>query len=277
MLKGDLAKDYDLILVPSQRNSKTLVFDIPKADKPLAYQKSAKFKFLGDYGSTDDISGGMGGVGVAEFQKYVDEGGLLITLGTSSAFPSDYGLASTIETSSTGAKFYAPGPIVDADIVEPEHPVFYGYTAKTVPVRYANGPLLSLTTEMDKNNVLMRFPGRRETRAERSVQWCGRHQEQSRDCGSPGGQRGDRDVHDQPCMALAERWRVPHDLQLPDELSKSRSGSSGHFGTVAQGCRRGAIGRERQTALASALPASAKSAVKLHNRERFVLLRRNQV
>ena len=160
VLQGDLQKDYDLVLIPTQaRSAKALVFDIPKSDKPLSYEKTAQFKFLGDYGSSPDISGGMGGAGVAEFQKFVDGGGMLVTLGASSAFPPDFGLTPTIETSNTGAKFYAPGPMVDADILHPENPIFYGYSAKTVPVRYANGPLLRMTEEMDKADVLMRFPG----------------------------------------------------------------------------------------------------------------------
>ena len=33
-------------------------------------------------------------------------------------------------------QFYAPGPIVDAEILKPEHPIFYGYDKKMVPVRY---------------------------------------------------------------------------------------------------------------------------------------------
>jgi hypothetical protein len=147
-------------LIPNQaRSAKQLIIDIPKADKPLAYKKTDKFKFLGDYGSSDDISGGMGAAGVVEFQKFAEAGGLLVTLGTSSAFPVDLGLAPTIETSNTSARFYAPGPIVDADILHPENPIFYGYSAKTVPVRYANGPLFRMSAEMDKNDVLMRFPG----------------------------------------------------------------------------------------------------------------------
>ena len=158
--QGDLAKDYDLILIPNQaRNAKALVIDIPKEDKPLAYLKTEKFKFLGDYGSSDDITGGMGAVGVAEFEKFVEAGGVLVTLGTSSEFPPEFGLTGTMDTSSPSAKLYAPGPIVEADIVHPENPIFYGYTAKTVPVRYANGPLLRMSEEMDKNDVLMRFPG----------------------------------------------------------------------------------------------------------------------
>ena len=160
VLQGNLAKDYDLILIPTQaRSAKALVFDIPKADKPLSYEKSDKFKFLGDYGSSPDITGGMGAAGVAEFQKFVEAGGLLVTLGASSSFPPDFALTPTIDTSNTGAHFYAPGPIVDADIVHPENPIFYGYSAKTVPVRYANGPLFRMSEEMDKNDVLMRFPG----------------------------------------------------------------------------------------------------------------------
>jgi hypothetical protein len=160
VLQGNLAKDYDLILIPNQvRSAKQLIVGIPKEDKPLAYEKNDKFKFLGDYGSSPDISGGMGAAGVVEFEKFTDAGGLLVTLGTSSAFPPEFGLAPTIETSNPGAHFYAPGPIVDADILRPENPIFYGYSAKTVPVRYANGPLFRMSAEMDKNDVLMRFPG----------------------------------------------------------------------------------------------------------------------
>ena len=27
-------------------------------------------------------------------------------------------------------QFYAPGPIVEAEIIRPSHPIFYGYTGK---------------------------------------------------------------------------------------------------------------------------------------------------
>ncbi|MGA8530321.1 MAG: hypothetical protein WB622_11450, partial [Acidobacteriaceae bacterium] len=158
--QGDLAKDYDLIVIPTQvRNPRDLVFGIPREGQPLAYEKTDRFKFLGDYGSSPDITGGMGPAGVEEFQRFVEGGGLLVTLGASSSFPPDFGLTPTIETSNPGGKFYAPGPIVQADILRPENPIFYGYSDKTVPVRYANGPLLRMSETMDKNDVLMRFPG----------------------------------------------------------------------------------------------------------------------
>jgi hypothetical protein len=160
VLKGDLHSSYDLILIPNQaRNAKALVTDIPKGKIPLAYTKTDKYKFLGDYGSSDDITGGMGAQGVAELQKFTEQGGLLVTLGTSSFFPPDFGITPRIDTGTPTSKFYAPGPIIEAEITKPANPIFYGYTGTTIPVRWANGPLFKMEPEQNKDDVLMRFPG----------------------------------------------------------------------------------------------------------------------
>jgi hypothetical protein len=84
----------------------------------------------------------MGLAGAAELQKFVDEGGLLITMGVSSFFPADFGLAKGVSASSPNPGFYAPGPYVNSEILMPNHPTMFGYTQKTLPVRYAGGPLL---------------------------------------------------------------------------------------------------------------------------------------
>jgi hypothetical protein len=89
----------------------------------------------------------------------VDEGGLLITLGVASAFPPEFGLTRKVESARTSAAFYAPGPIINANVVRPLHPVFYGYTETTVPVRWANGPLLTVPRDDREQQVLMTFPG----------------------------------------------------------------------------------------------------------------------
>ncbi len=57
------------------------------------------------------------------------------------------------------AAFYAPGPIVQAEILRPRDPIFYGYTEKTIPVRWANGPLLTVPEQDREQQMLMRFPG----------------------------------------------------------------------------------------------------------------------
>ncbi len=159
--QGNLRGSYDVIVVPNQgRGSKGLVYDIePRPGKPLAYTKSDQFKSLGMYGSSEDITGGMGLEGVVEFRKFVEAGGTLITLGTASAFPADFGITRTVEAARTTPAFYAPGPIVQAEILRTASPIFYGYTEKTIPVRWANGPLLTVPEKDREAQVLMRFPG----------------------------------------------------------------------------------------------------------------------
>jgi hypothetical protein len=158
--QGNLRAAYDVILVPNQgRSGKGLVFDIDPKRKPLAYTKTEEFKSHGVYGESEDITGGMGLAGAMEFEKFLSAGGLLVTLGQASFFPPEYGLTRTIEAGRTSPAFYAPGPIVEAEILKPTHPIFYGYSNKMVPVRYANGPLLNVPERDKEQQVLMRFQG----------------------------------------------------------------------------------------------------------------------
>ena len=158
--EGDLWSDYDVILIPNQgRTGKGLVFDVDPRAAPLAYTKTDQYRFLGDYGSAEDITGGIGIEGVLEFQRFVDAGGVLVTLGSASYFPPDFGLTRAINARRPGSGFYAPGPIVEAEILKPTHPIFYGYEKPKISVRYANGPLLQGPRRYRDDWVLMRFPG----------------------------------------------------------------------------------------------------------------------
>ena len=122
--------------------------------------KDPKYKFLGMYGESPDITGGMGGEGVDAFAKFLDAGGTLVTMGTASRFPADLGLARTVDASATtSANFYAPRPLVNAEVLRLDHPVFYGYTDKVMPIKYIQGqPLLSVA-ESDRGTVLARYVG----------------------------------------------------------------------------------------------------------------------
>jgi hypothetical protein len=170
--RGDLKNEYDVIVIPNQAgNAKRLVFDIESRGTPLAYKKSDQFRNLGMYGESDDITGGMGIEGVAEFDKFVKAGGVLVTLGTASYFPAEFGLAPKVDAARTSSQFYSPGAIIDAEILHPENPIFYGYDQKMIAVRYGSGPLLTVQTNANPfagsgappppppSGVLMRYPG----------------------------------------------------------------------------------------------------------------------
>jgi len=158
--QGNLRGSYDVILIPSQggRAGKSIVYDIESKGKPLAYVRSPDFPSLGMYGESEDISGGIGLEGLLELEKFVRQGGVLITLGAASYLPPEFGLTRTVEAAHPTAQFYAPGPIVQTEITRPTHPIFYGYGEKTMAVRYANGPLLRVPEE-GRGWVLMRYTG----------------------------------------------------------------------------------------------------------------------
>ena len=82
--KGNLRKKYDVILMAAQNINRQAVLQAPAA-RPQPYQKSEKYKFLGMYGETPDMSGGFGQDGVDAFAKFLEAGGTLIAAGAASA------------------------------------------------------------------------------------------------------------------------------------------------------------------------------------------------
>ena len=158
LTKGNLRADYDVIVMPTQTATRQAIFQ-PPAARPVPYVKDAKYKFLGMYGESPDITGGMGGQGVDAFAKFLDGGGTLIAMGDAVRFPADLGLARTVDASgSTSRDFYAPRPIVNAEVLRLDHPVFYGYTERIMPVKYLGGPLMSVGAP-DQSAVLARYVG----------------------------------------------------------------------------------------------------------------------
>ncbi len=145
--QGNLRSKYDVIVMPHQgTNGRSLVHEQPKLSKPLPYKKNDTFKSLGFYAETDDVRGGMGLEGAAEFARFVEGGGVLLTMGVSSFFPTEFGLTRSVDAQTPSGTWYAPGPYVQTDILQPSHPVLFGYQGqKTLPMRWAGGPLLQAT------------------------------------------------------------------------------------------------------------------------------------
>ena len=157
--KGNLRTDYDVIVMPTQTLTRQSVFQ-PPAARPVPYQKDPKYRFLGMYGESPDITGGMGGEGVDAFAKFLDAGGTLVTMGTASRFPADLGLARTVDAAAvSSASFYAPRPLVNAEVLRLDHPVFYGYTDKMMPIKYIQGQPLLAVADADRGTVLARYVG----------------------------------------------------------------------------------------------------------------------
>src|SRR6185436_3459702 len=103
--EGNLRAKYDVLLMPHIGGSAVSQVNgmARTGTAPLPYKKTEATPNLAYLDSSDDIRGGMGIEGLAELVKFVEQGGLLITEGsTATNFP-EYGITTgiTLEQPST--------------------------------------------------------------------------------------------------------------------------------------------------------------------------------
>lgn len=170
--KGNLKADYDVIIMAAQQLGRAQVMQKPAA-RPSPYLPSEKFKFLGMYGETPDTTGGFGQPGVDAFNQFLEGGGTLITAAASTSFPIDFGYAHSIETERvTGVT--EQKPLVEAKIVKPDSPIFYGYekgslgdapceapghSCIVIPVKYSQNQPVFHVGVADQSDIVAEFVG----------------------------------------------------------------------------------------------------------------------
>ncbi len=88
-----LRDKYDVILFgPSTGNALSIVQGLT-GDKPLPWKKTELTPNCGIQDATDDMRGGLELEGVLHLKNFIEDGGLLITLTSSSSLPIHFGLA----------------------------------------------------------------------------------------------------------------------------------------------------------------------------------------
>ena len=131
--KGNLKNDYDVIIMAAQNINRAAVL-APPAARPQPYQKTDKFKFLGMYGETADISGGFGAARRRRDRRSSStRGGTLITTLQAVRYPIEFGFAHGRSTPRIPTGVNAQKPLIKAEIMRTEHPVFYGYDEQDLP------------------------------------------------------------------------------------------------------------------------------------------------
>jgi hypothetical protein len=137
--------------------SRSTVLAEPAA-RAQPYLKSDKYRYLGMYGETIDMSGGFGQAGVDAVMAFLDAGGTLIATEDSITFPIEFGLARSIDRQ-TVAGLNAQKPLVTARIRQPDHPVFYGYEDEVIPVKFGQGQRVFRVGVADEDKVLAEYVG----------------------------------------------------------------------------------------------------------------------
>jgi len=153
--KGRLRARFDVVLFPdSWGDFATLVHGIDPKYGPLAYTRTSEYPSHGFPDASSDITGGMGFAGLLELQRFVDGGGVLVALANAGTVVADGGLARGLRTLSPDA-VRSPGSELRTKVLQPLHPVAYGYDERTSVFR-GNGPLWEVA-DRDRKHVVLQF------------------------------------------------------------------------------------------------------------------------
>ncbi|MGP8034466.1 MAG: M14 family zinc carboxypeptidase, partial [Steroidobacteraceae bacterium] len=145
---GKLHEKYDVLLYGHvDLELAEQIQGLPKAWGPMPFKKTSATPAFGTPAESDDITGGIGYGGLAELERFVGSGGLLITLGSGSMLPLEGGIVRGVRRESGGVPRSAqgggaaaaaasqcaltrtPGSPVRGSFARPEHPIAYGYAA----------------------------------------------------------------------------------------------------------------------------------------------------
>lgn len=141
---ANLRDKYDVIIFgPARGTAQSIVRGVPKRgddEPPIPWQGSALTPNMAQSpDTTADMRGGMGIVGVANLQKFIEGGGLFITIGGNSAVPIEFGITEGVTIQETRA-LQARGSVMSASFADRKSPIAYGY-GETLGVYFNQAPV----------------------------------------------------------------------------------------------------------------------------------------
>lgn len=143
--EGNLRAKYDVIIFPhvggtpiSQVNGMAMT-----GKTPLPYKKTDKTPNLAFVDSADDIRGGMGIEGLTNLVKFVQEGGTLITEGSTATIFPEFGITGGV-TVETPAQLFVRGSILRSKVADKKSPLAYGFDGEDLPVYFNQDPVFNV-------------------------------------------------------------------------------------------------------------------------------------
>lgn len=164
---GGLLERFDVVVVPSQSQLrfKDMVHGIDRKWGPMPYTNTPQYPSHGVIDSSPDITGGMGFGGLQNLQAFVEDGGLLITLGSAGALVSESGIAREV---SRDAPEGMAGSHVKTRILRAEHPVAWGFDEANSYVFHGDLPGFGVR-EYRQGMVVMQYGTQTMAEAEREA------------------------------------------------------------------------------------------------------------
>jgi hypothetical protein len=141
----NLRERYDAIVFgPVGGTSQRIVNGTPVRGEPIPYKGSDAMPNIGaSPDTTDDTRGGMGLQGMLNISKFIDAGGLFVTITGNASIPIDYGLIEGVSIRPTTG-LQARGSVVQSVIADKKSPIAYGYGDK-LALYFSQAPVFQVT------------------------------------------------------------------------------------------------------------------------------------
>jgi hypothetical protein len=192
---GGLRAKVDVIVYGQVRlDLAAQIHGIPRAWGPMPFTRTDAFPSHGIPASSDDITGGVGWSGLQELQRFVEEGGLLVTLGSGSALALEGGIVRGVRRAAV-ADVRTPGVELRARFARPAHPLAQGYPAE-VSVFRTNLPLYDAPRRWLEAAYCTSCLDGPEDRSGIVLEWGGREAEMV----VSGGARGEAALRGRPAI-----------------------------------------------------------------------------
>ncbi len=144
-LISNLREKYDVVVYgPTPGSSQRLVNGLPMRGSPIPWKKTDLTPNLGDSpDQTDDMRGGMGLEGLLNLRRFIDDGGLFITIAGNASIPIDFGLVEGVSITTT-RELQVRGSVLNSVVADKRSPIAYGYPDK-LAVYFSQAPVFQVS------------------------------------------------------------------------------------------------------------------------------------
>ncbi|HKG95639.1 MAG TPA: M14 family zinc carboxypeptidase [Gemmatimonadaceae bacterium] len=122
----DLNAKYDVILFPPAGGTvQQIVQGLPMYRNPMPWKTTPETPNIGTLAQTDDIRPGMGWQGVANLERFVSKGGVLVGVSNTAEFAVTFGLAGGVSVNQP-PRLRVVGSLLRSRVVDNASPLTYG-------------------------------------------------------------------------------------------------------------------------------------------------------
>ena len=143
---SELKSKYDVILFPpvGRGSAQQIVNGMPMYGNPLPWKNTELTpNLVGTVDSTDDMRPGMGLEGLGNLQKFVRDGGALLTVDDTANFAIQYGFTSGVSVT-PAQRLKITGAVLRSKVVDGTSPIVYGYE-DNLSIYSADGPIFGVS------------------------------------------------------------------------------------------------------------------------------------